>query len=106
VARDPESPNSHGRSEIWARPQLRIAVRAELAGLGARLRFLRQRHKLTQEGAAERIGIHAKTLQRIETGRANVTVAVLVAVARAYRSSIVGLFAEDSQQSGEAAELG
>jgi transcriptional regulator with XRE-family HTH domain len=47
---------------------------------------------LSQEAAAERIGIHAKHLQRIETGSVNVTIATLVAVAVAYSVPLLRLF--------------
>ena len=48
-----------------------------------RKRLLRMRKKLslTQEAAAERIGIHEVTLREIECGRMNVTLATLVAIA-------------------------
>ena len=63
--------------------------------LGEALRALRAERGLSQEEAAERAGVHAKHLQRIEGGNANVTLATLVALARAYRVAPVKLFAEE-----------
>jgi transcriptional regulator with XRE-family HTH domain len=51
--------------------------------LGKRVRRLRQERGLSQEVAAERAAIDAKHLQAIEGGRANVTFASLVGIARA-----------------------
>jgi transcriptional regulator with XRE-family HTH domain len=68
------------------------ALREEQRRLGARLRALREERALTQEQAAERIGLHSNHLQRLERGAANVTLATLVAVSLAYGVSIRSLF--------------
>jgi transcriptional regulator with XRE-family HTH domain len=70
------------------------ALREEQRRLGERLRVLREERGLTQERAAEWIGLHAKHLQRLERGSANVTLATLVATALAYRVSVRSLFEE------------
>lgn len=60
--------------------------------MGSKLRELRTALMLSQEEAAERIGIHPKHLQRIEVGGANVTLATLVAAAVAYSVKVSALF--------------
>jgi len=68
------------------------ALREEQRRLGARLRALREERVLTQEQAAEQIGLHSNHLQRLERGAANVTLATLLAVSLAYGVSIRSLF--------------
>ncbi len=70
------------------------ALREEQRRLGERLRALREERELTQEQAAEAIGIHPKHLQRLERGAANVTLATLVAASLAYRVPIRTFFEE------------
>jgi transcriptional regulator with XRE-family HTH domain len=60
--------------------------------LGVRLRDLRSRSELTQERAAEAIGLHVKHLQRLERGRVNVTLATLVGCSLAYGVKLGELF--------------
>ena len=91
AARRP-SPADHGRSETRARPDVARALRREQRQLGARLRALRQGLKLSQEAAAEAIGLSPKHLRRIELGQSNVTLATLVACALAYRVPVARLF--------------
>jgi len=93
------SPHAHGRSELKERPAVMRALREEQRRLGARLRALREGRALTQEQAAEQIGLHSNHLQRLERGAANVTLATLVAVALAYRVSIRSLFEEPPLES-------
>jgi transcriptional regulator with XRE-family HTH domain len=57
-------------------------VRTVLVLLGRRVREGRKNLALTQEQAAEKMGLDEKHLQLIETGQTNPTVATLVAVAR------------------------
>lgn len=71
---------------------MRRAVEKERRLLGQRLFALRAARELSQEQAAELMGIHPKHLQRIEIGSANVTVATLVAAALAYRVPLRALF--------------
>jgi transcriptional regulator with XRE-family HTH domain len=70
------------------------ALREEQRRLGVRLRTLREERALTQEQAAEQIGLHSNHLQRLERGAANVTLATLVAVSLAYGVPIHSLFEE------------
>ena len=93
MAKKPISPHAHGRSEIWERAGLVRKIGKEQKRLGALLRALRKERELTQEQAAEKIGIHAKYLQRVELGTANVTISTLVAIATAYRIQLIDFFA-------------
>jgi transcriptional regulator with XRE-family HTH domain len=77
------------------------ALREEQRRLGARLRALREERALTQEQAAEQIGLHSNHIQRLERGAANVTLVTLVAVAQAYRVSIRSLFEEMPSKGSE-----
>jgi transcriptional regulator with XRE-family HTH domain len=61
--------------------------------LGRRLRELRAGRDLTLEQAAELMGIHPRHLQRLETGRANVTLATLVAACVMYDVTLGSIFA-------------
>jgi DNA-binding XRE family transcriptional regulator len=83
----------HGRSELRERPTLARALSREQNRLGSLLRELRQERGLSQEQAAERIGLSDKQLRRIELGQANVTLATLVACAMAYKVELKDLFA-------------
>lgn len=79
------SPHSHGRSEVWDRPAVAKTLHEACKVLGLRLRTLRAEHNLNQEEAAERIGIHPKHVQRIESGKGtNVTFATLLAICVAF----------------------
>jgi DNA-binding XRE family transcriptional regulator len=83
---------SHGPSEVWERPAIKRAIPREQKRLGLRLRKIREERELTQEEAAERAAIHAKHLGVIEGGKANITVATLVALAYAYQVPLSALF--------------
>ncbi|MBK9000869.1 MAG: helix-turn-helix transcriptional regulator [Myxococcales bacterium] len=54
-----------------------------LASIGANVRALRLRRGLTQEALAEKCAIEPRTVQSIERGRTNLSIAVLVSVAEA-----------------------
>lgn len=60
-----------------------------------RLRELREERGLTQEQAAEMMGIHPKSMPRIEGGTANPTVATLVAASAAYAVPLRDLFPQE-----------
>lgn len=51
--------------------------------LGTNLRAARQRLKLTQEQVAERSGVHATEVSRIEAGKRDPKVSTLIRLARA-----------------------
>ncbi|WP_420810028.1 helix-turn-helix domain-containing protein [Corallococcus macrosporus] len=89
-----KSPHSHGRSEVWTRKDLAPAINRTLKRLGTRLRKLRVEQGLSQEEAADLIGLHSKSLPRIEGGTANPTVATLVAASVAYKVPLSALLAE------------
>jgi DNA-binding XRE family transcriptional regulator len=84
----------HGASSIHVPEDLKPIVQRERKRLGRRLRELRVARGLTQEQAAEMIGIHAKYMPRVETGRANLTVDVLIAASVAYEVPLPDLFTE------------
>ncbi len=54
-----------------------------LASIGANVRELRLRRGLTQEALAEKCAVEPRTVQSIERGRTNLSIAVLVSVAAA-----------------------
>ncbi|MFB3921978.1 MAG: helix-turn-helix domain-containing protein [Terriglobia bacterium] len=64
----------------------------ELKHLGARIRQLRKKQRLTQEELAERCGIHYKFLGGIERGDQNPTIIVLGKIAKALHVSLADLF--------------
>jgi transcriptional regulator with XRE-family HTH domain len=72
-------------------------IRRELKRLGIRLRELREDRGLTQEQAAEIIGVHPKSMPRIEGGTANPTVATLVAASVAYKVPLGDLFPDGEE---------
>jgi transcriptional regulator with XRE-family HTH domain len=53
---------------------------------------LRRARLLSQEAAAERVGVSTKQIGRLERGEANVTLATLVACATTYRVELAELF--------------
>ncbi len=67
-----------------ARPTLARLQKATRLQLAANLRRERQRLGLTQERAAERVGLSLQYLQRIERCIVNVPLDTLVRFARAY----------------------
>jgi transcriptional regulator with XRE-family HTH domain len=72
-------------------------IKRELRRLGNRLRELREERGLTQEQAAEMIGVHPKSMPRIEGGTANPTLATLVAASMAYKVPLRELFPEEDK---------
>lgn len=72
-------------------------IKRELKRLGTRLRELREQRGLTQEQAAELMGVHPKSMPRIEGGTANPTVATLVAASVAYKVPLRELFPEEDK---------
>lgn len=92
MSRTRKSRHAHGRSEVWERPGLARAIEREKVRLGRRLRQLREERGLTQEQAAESMGVHSHTVSRQELGEANLTIASLVAASEAYRVEIRAFF--------------
>ncbi|MFI8460918.1 helix-turn-helix domain-containing protein [Kitasatospora sp. NPDC085464] len=66
----------------------------EVVGLAARLREHRLSSRLTLEVAAARIGLSPAYLSRLETGRRQPSLPVLLGLARAYGTSVSGLLGE------------
>jgi DNA-binding XRE family transcriptional regulator len=79
-------------SEVWSRPMLLKAIDGERARLGARLQQLRSERGMSHDVAAERCGVSARHLARVEAGTANVTIATLVALAMGYGIPLRDLF--------------
>ncbi|MFB6888170.1 helix-turn-helix domain-containing protein [Kitasatospora sp. NPDC056327] len=71
----------------------------EVAGLAARLREHRLSSRLTLEVAAARVGLSPAYLSRLETGRRQPSLPVLLGLARAYGTSVSGLLGETSTES-------
>ncbi|WP_076606291.1 helix-turn-helix transcriptional regulator [Cystobacter fuscus] len=90
-------PIKRGRSEVWTRGPTARAIKRELLLVGKRLRELRLERGLTQEQAAEAIGVHPKHMIKMEQGGANFTMATLVAAALAYKVPLRELFPEDDK---------
>ncbi|MED7947994.1 MULTISPECIES: XRE family transcriptional regulator [unclassified Streptomyces] len=66
----------------------------DVAGLAARLREHRLGSRLTLEVAAARVGLSQAYLSRLETGRRQPSLPVLLGLARAYGTSVSGLLGE------------
>lgn len=91
--RRPPSSYTHGKSERRQKPGVEKAAAEALAKLGKRLKYLRgNRCGLSQDEAAERAGLHPNALSRIESGKQNVTLLTLVALALAYGVTVEALF--------------
>ncbi|MDP9034279.1 MAG: helix-turn-helix transcriptional regulator [Myxococcota bacterium] len=69
----------------------RRALRRLSLRLAGRLRRLRAARGWTQRAAAGRIGVGPVVLRRLESGRANPSLAVLLSVARVYRVDLAEL---------------
>jgi transcriptional regulator with XRE-family HTH domain len=66
----------------------------ELRNLGLRIAELRLRRGWTREDFAERLGVSAQYLGRIEAGRQNLTVHRIAWLARNLEARAIDLFAE------------
>lgn len=73
-----------------------------LGRLAANARRLRQERKLSQEQLAEAVGCAVTFVQRLERGRANTTVSLLVSLARALGVDVGTLLAPPLEPSSEA----
>lgn len=92
MAAGKRSTADHGQSEVRTRIALQKPIETAQRRLGLRLRQLRQERGLTQEAAAELIGLHAKHLSVVENGGVNVTLSSLVGIAVAYKVSLEAFF--------------
>ncbi|MGF1430059.1 helix-turn-helix domain-containing protein [Kitasatospora sp. LaBMicrA B282] len=68
----------------------------DLPGLGARLREHRLAARLTLEAAAARAGLSPAYLSRLETGRRQPSLPVLLSLARLYGATVAGLLGEQA----------
>lgn len=68
----------------------------DAALLGERLRVARTTANMTQEAAAKRVGVARTTIVAIERGERRVKASELVALARAYKTSVNGLLRPSS----------
>ncbi|MFI9270266.1 helix-turn-helix domain-containing protein [Kitasatospora sp. NPDC052896] len=68
----------------------------EVPGLGARLRDRRLGSRLTLEAAAARVGLSPAYLSRLETGRRQPSLPVLLGLARLYGTTVAGLLGEQA----------
>lgn len=82
-------------------PQLRAVTPTHIdykKRVGSNVRFFRRSTKISQELLAHRCGIYRTYLSRIETGLANPTLLVLVALAAALKVSPGDLFLVQSKE--------
>ncbi|HVG62929.1 MAG TPA: helix-turn-helix transcriptional regulator [Hyalangium sp.] len=98
----PGKPRARRSSGIQAPENLAPIIKRERKRLGQRLRELRKARGLSQEQAAEMIGIHPKYMPRVEAGRANLTVDTLIAASVAYEVALSDLFTK--ARDGDATE--
>ena len=87
----------HEKGEYWSRPEAAAAILRGRKILGRRLRELRLARQLTQEKAAEDIGIHPVQLTRIEIAEANFMISTAYAIAFAYHVPIEELFTPEER---------
>ena len=60
----------------------------DLKGIGARIRYFRNKKKLSQEALAEMVSVNNDHISRIESGRVRPSLQLLVAIANALEVSI------------------
>ncbi|ARF58196.1 helix-turn-helix domain-containing protein [Streptomyces gilvosporeus] len=70
----------------------------ELATVAPRLRDLRRRSGLTLEAAARRVGLSPAHLSRLETGRRQPSLPMLLALARTYGTTVSDLLGETAPE--------
>jgi transcriptional regulator with XRE-family HTH domain len=64
---------------------LERAQASQLRSYGDNLRRERMRQQLTQERLAEMVGLHPRTIQKIEAGKVNILITTFVRLQRALR---------------------
>jgi transcriptional regulator with XRE-family HTH domain len=70
--------------------------------LGRKLRALRHDAGLSQEAAAELIGLSDRGLRLLELGRGNATLSTLVAISQAYRVDVCELLCDEDAETASA----
>ena len=93
----PPSRHRHDISEARHDPATLAATRRLQRSLGGRFLELRTERRLTQEQAAERAKLSVKVVSRVEHGTANLTLVVIVALARAYGVAVPNVFNDPSR---------
>lgn len=90
----PVSPSRVGRarSEVFQRPRLAASIRREQGRFGKRIRSLRMERGLSQMALAELVGVHLNSINKIELGDGNPTLATVVALGEALGVSVRELF--------------
>ena len=71
------------------------------ATLGRKLREARENSRLTQEAAAEAVGLSRSSLVNIEAGTRSLSTLELSDFARLYRRSVIDFFSDESLGSGD-----
>jgi transcriptional regulator with XRE-family HTH domain len=66
--------------------------RAEVRDLGVRVRALREARRWTLEQAAEAMNLDLKHLQKVESGKLNITLVTLVRIAEGFGEPMAALF--------------
>ncbi len=92
------SKHDHDRSEVWDRPELSNAVCETMGAISENLRRFRRSAGLSQETLAEKSGLHAKHVQRLEKGAANTTVATIAALAHGLGIKVEALVRESKKE--------
>jgi len=92
MATRPPAPKPPKRADLFDRPEVVKAIHACRLRIAANLRRLRAAEGWSQEVAAEKIGIHAIHLVRLEGGQPDVKLSTLVAAALAYGVNASELF--------------
>ena len=96
----PRKPHSHGRSEIWSN-EVFLSLWPKIQSQTAkRMRCARKRAGLSQEELSERVGLHCKSVQRMERGGTNPTLATLLAYACACGCELTDLLGDPPSRKG------
>jgi len=72
-----------------------------LRALGERVRDARARRGMTRKGLAHDSGVSERYLAQLESGQGNISVLLLLRIARALNLPLADLLREDAEQSGE-----
>ncbi|MFF4649168.1 helix-turn-helix domain-containing protein [Streptomyces sp. NPDC001380] len=96
---DPDPvPGPHPGPHPGSGPAADAPSGADVPGLGPRLREERRRSGLTLEAAAARVGLSPAHLSRLETGRRQPSLPVMLGLSRAYATTVAELLGEEPPQ--------
>ncbi|GEM_PF-3430702 len=87
---------NHGRSAVWTDKALAARIQEAQRQLGGKLREVRLDKGFSQERAAELAHLHPITIIKAESGKANVTIGTLVALAIGYDVPLWAFFGPDN----------